>query len=155
MCGKRLAEPTPGSVCPACALRDALTPPSDSAAALALFFDDLPREGESHGRLGPFELLEPLAQGGMGIVYKARQPALNRIVAVKVLLGGEHAAPEAKERFRQEAQAVAGLSHPGIVTAHEFGEHHGALFLVMDLVDGHDLGRAVRENLPPIGTANS
>lgn len=153
LCGQPLTERLPGSVCAACALRDALTPPSDPAAAQGVFLDDLPLAGEKYGRLGPFELIEPLAQGAMGIVYKARQPALNRIVAVKVLVGGVHASSEAKQRFRQEAEIVAGLSHPGIVPAHEFGEHHGALFLATDFVEGRDLGRVLQGSLPSLREA--
>ncbi len=147
-CGAPITEPNVASVCARCVIEDALVSPLDSVAAQGLFLDDLPRAEGRRATLGPFELLEPLAQGGMGIVYKARQPGLNRLVAVKVLLGGEHATEDAKRRFRQEAEAVARLQHPNIVTVFEIGEHQGTLYFAMEYVEGCDLGRLVQRQLP-------
>ncbi|HRZ37775.1 MAG TPA: serine/threonine-protein kinase [Candidatus Paceibacterota bacterium] len=147
-CGAPITEPKVGSVCARCVIEDALVSPLDPVAAQGLFLDDLPPAEGRRATLGPFELLEPLAQGGMGIVYRARQPGLNRLVAVKVLLGGEHATEDAKRRFRQEAEAVARLQHPNIVTVFEIGEHQGTLYFAMEYVEGCDLGRLVQRQLP-------
>ncbi|MEC5129100.1 serine/threonine-protein kinase [Verrucomicrobiales bacterium BCK34] len=94
--------------------------------------------------LPQFEIKELIGRGGMGVVYRARQPALNRAVAIK-LLPEVLAKPESDlrfvERFEQEARALASLNHSGIVTVHEFGEtEQGHRYFVMELVEGMDLG---------------
>ncbi|MBE2215173.1 MAG: protein kinase, partial [Opitutaceae bacterium] len=93
------------------------------------------------GRLGEFELIEELGRGGMGVVYAARQPGLNRIVALKVLGGTTPTTPEAQSRFEREAVSIARLHHPNIVAVHAAGRFEGRLYYAMDLVDGLDLTR--------------
>ena len=86
-----------------------------------------------------FEILECLGRGGMGVVYKARQPKLNRIVALKILAPEKVAEPKFAERFEREAQALARLNHPNIVTVYDFGETGGLYYLTMEFVDGVSL----------------
>jgi serine/threonine protein kinase len=86
-----------------------------------------------------YELLTELGRGGMGVVYKARHRALNRIVALKMILAGEYAGTEMLGRFRAEAEAVAALQHPGIVQIFEIGEHAGRAFLALEYCDGGNL----------------
>jgi serine/threonine protein kinase len=80
-----------------------------------------------------------LGKGGMGIVYRARQLSINRLVALKQLKDQALASPQEHARFRREAEMVARLHHPNIVQVHDFGEHAGQPYLAMELVPGTDL----------------
>jgi predicted Ser/Thr protein kinase len=116
---------------------------------------------ESHSEADPFtppsidelaeqfptlELVEMLGRGGMGAVYKARQTALGRLVALKILPAALGDDPAFADRFAREARALAQLNHPGIVTIHEFGRRdHGLFFIVMEFVDGVNLRQLMSE----------
>ena len=100
-------------------------------------FDALP----SGTRLGPYEILAPLGEGGMGKVYKARDTRLDRLVAIKLLQADIADRPELQERFEREARAVASLNHPHICTLYDIGHHDNADFLVMEYLEGETLAQ--------------
>jgi hypothetical protein len=90
-------------------------------------------------KLGPYEIVAPIAAGGMGEVYCARDTRLHRDVAVKVLPAGAAADRERRARFEQEARSVSALNHPSIVTLYDVGDQDGISYLAMELVDGRTL----------------
>jgi len=94
-----------------------------------------------------YEILGELGRGGMGVVYKARQHGLNRIVALKMVLAGSHAGAEQLARFRIEAEAVADLQHPNIVQVYEIKEHDGCPFFSLEFIDGPSLQQQI-DNTP-------
>ncbi|QDU29109.1 Serine/threonine-protein kinase PrkC [Anatilimnocola aggregata] len=108
---------------------------------------------ETPASLGGYELLELLGQGGMGVVYKARQISLNRLVALKMIRSGELADNEELRRFRAEAEAAAKLEHAGIVPVFEVGEDRGRLFFSMGLVEGGSLDGLLANDPPDIDHA--
>jgi predicted Ser/Thr protein kinase len=99
-------------------------------------------------KIGRYEILEELGHGAMGTVYRAKDPAMDRVVALKTIISlvlVTEKGTEFRERFFREARAAGGLSHPGIVTVYDVGEHDGQPFLVMEFISGKTLADAVKQ----------
>ncbi len=138
-CGRPLPVGALKGLCPACLLAqgaDADTVPGEPPAKTQFQPWSLAEVGELFPQL---EFLSLLGVGGMGAVYKARQPALDRMIALKILPAGGAGGGNFAERFNREARALARLRHPNIVAVHEFGEVKGLHFFIMEFVDGANL----------------
>ena len=140
-CQAPLPANAPRGLCPKCLLAAVSTPteagqPANNAP---------PPPVEAVARAFPqLEILELVGEGGMGLVYKARQPRLDRFVALNLLPQSLAADPAFAERFNREARVLARLSHPNIVTVHDFGQSGGFFYLLMEFVDGVNLRQAMR-----------
>src|SRR2546425_4159563 len=124
-CGATLPTGALGGLCPACLLKQGATPETSAQPETAPF---QPPSLEEIARMFPqLEVIAFIGKGGMGAVYKARQPALDRFVALKILPSQAAGGPAFAERFNREARALARLNHPNIVAVHEFGVAAGIL----------------------------
>src|SRR5689334_3777052 len=124
-CGAKLPRDAPVGNCPRCLMQLAAEAASRPKPVFRFF--------------GGYELLEEIAHGGMGVVFRARQLELNRPVALKMILAGHLATPTLVQRFRVEAEAAARLDHPNIIPIYEIGEHDGQHFYSMKLIEGRSL----------------
>src|SRR6266487_1884234 len=136
-CGKPMPAGALAGLCPACLLAQGAETENGEPGAAGRFE---PPPVEELAKLFPqLEIHCPLGAGGMGAVYKPRQPALDRVVALKILPSKGASGANFEERFNREARALARLSHPNIVAVHEFGQAGGLHYFIMEFVDGANL----------------
>lgn len=152
-CGQPVPPDAPDELCPGCLLVGGLSQENspaetklpDSGGTLHIVIpEDAGFPLGAPKRLGNYDLIERIAQGGMGVVYKARHIGLDRVVALKMIRSGILATPKDVERFQREARAAARLHHPNIVTIHDIGEQDGQHYYTMDYVPGENLADLAR-----------
>ena len=136
-CSRPRPSGAPAGLCPACLLAQGAETESGAGGPRNRFVP--PPLAEIAALFPQLEILRLLGAGGMGAVYQARQPALDRFVALKVLPAEADGGANFSERFNREARALARLSHPNIVTVHEFGQAGRLHYFLMEFVDGANL----------------
>lgn len=155
-CGAAITETKGSGCCPRCLIGLALNSSPDShlsSESFLLWLTSCSENRSTYTSFNNYEILSEIAQGGMGIVFKALQKDLKRIVAIKMLPHLYASDPERVRRFRLEAEAAARLHHPNIVTIHEVGEVDGHPFFSMEYVEGFDLAHIV--SVEPLSPANA
>lgn len=153
-CGAGIPASAPAGQCPQCMIKAGFASDeplqsqfAETASAGNLSDFEPPAIEQLAELFSQIEVLELLGKGGMGAVYKARQPALDRLVAVKILPPEIGRNSTFAERFTREARALARLSHPNIVAIHDIGQADELLYFVMEYVDGVNLRQAIQAGL--------
>lgn len=151
-CGKQLPADAPEGLCPNCLLQSGFRTPDSNAgdpqstSGYGVPFTP-PEPLKLADHFPQLEIIALLGQGGMGAVYKARQKKLDRLVALKILPLESGSTPSFAERFNREAKALARLSHPNIITVHDYGEAGGLFYFIMEYVDGQNLRQMMHQRL--------
>ncbi len=145
VCGTTLQSDAPDGLCPGCLLKQGLQIIS-TGGEVQTTVNRTEKTAESSKVFGDYEIIEPIAEGGMGIVYKAIQKSLNRIVAIKMIKSGQLATASEVQRFKTEAAAAARLDHPNIVPIYEIGEQDGIYFYSMRYIDGQNLSMLINKS---------
>jgi serine/threonine protein kinase/tetratricopeptide (TPR) repeat protein len=144
-CGDKVFDDAPEGLCPACLVDTAIGPFTDESVDYV--------SAAIPGDVGDYELLEEIGRGAQGVVYRARQKSLNRIIALKIIGLGHWATKAHIKRFRLEAEAAAKLDHPFIVPIHEIGESNGSCYFSMQLVEGGQLDQVLKRRPMPVRQA--
>ena len=158
-CGVALALPFAGALCPDCLAQETVkltaNPAKENKGApdlptVVISEAEMPGVGKkAPDHFGDYELVEEIARGGMGVVYKARQISLNRIVAVKMILHARFNDADFVQRFRVEAEAAGNLHHPNIVAIYEIGQEEDQHYFAMEYVEGRNLASLVQDQALP------
>ena len=143
-CGRPIPMDAPKGLCPQCVLGGAAVDPAPQLPPLATATGEIPSLARVAAAFPQLEILEWIGRGGMGFVYKARQPHLERLVALKLLPDKLARDPQFTERFNREGRVLARLSHPNIVSVFDFGRTDDFYFLTMEYVDGVNLRQAMQ-----------
>ena len=144
-CGEVLAENSPYELCHVCLMKQALHSQTLAGEDTGPEVPPPPSPEEIAHHFPQFEIIACLGRGGMGVVYKARQKSLNRMVAIKILAPEKERDTAFTDRFAREAEILARLNHPHIVTIYDFGVTDGLCFLVMEFIDGVNLRDVLRD----------
>ena len=151
-CARPIAASAPRGLCPSCLVSSVFDLLGGVEADDA---PEMPAPAAANERVGDYELLEQIGRGGMGVVFRARDTRLHRIVALKLILTGKLASDVEVKRFQTEAEAAAQLEHPNITPIYEVGESEGRHFFAMKLMEGGALSERISNLKSPISNGDA